>query len=343
MATLWTDTISPAELTGFARAAQEDFEARQGTLARFLPNTAVDDVVVRTVVGQDGSGEVAEYRAFDAESSIGSGGKGERKVFELLPVSRKERIGEFDQLRARGGDAAAMLIGGAEKAAVRTVRAISNRLEIARGQALETGGLTIDEGGVVQTPSFGRPSEHDVAPSGALWDASGAEIFEDLATWCEVYEDANDGAQAGTIVVSRRTLGVMLRDAGIRSLIGVDAGIASVGALNEVLAVHGLPNVEVFERKVGGQRVVSDHKVLILPEPVDPTGGQSLLGATFFGTTLEASEPEYGIAAGEQPGIAVGGWKTKDPIGRWVHANAIAMPVLVNPVASMVATVLDAS
>lgn len=74
MATLYTETITPAELTGFARAAQDDIEAKQGTLARWLPNTSVNDVVVRTVVDQDGSGDLAEYRSFDAETPIGSGG-----------------------------------------------------------------------------------------------------------------------------------------------------------------------------------------------------------------------------------------------------------------------------
>ena len=33
---LWTDLISPAELTGFARAAVEDVERQKGTLARWL-------------------------------------------------------------------------------------------------------------------------------------------------------------------------------------------------------------------------------------------------------------------------------------------------------------------
>ena len=46
------------------------------------------------------------------------------------------------------------------------------------------------------------------------------------------------------------------------------------------------------------------------------------------------------VIAADQPGLVVGAWKTKDPIAVWVHATAIAEPVLVNPVASMVATVL---
>lgn len=344
MATLYTETITPQELTGFARAAQEDVEASQGTLARWLPNTAVNDVVVRTVVGKSGQGSLAQYRSFDAETPIGAGGTAERKIFELLPLGLKERIGEYDQIRARGGDGAALALGGIEAATVRTVRAISDRLEVARGQALETGALSISENGLVQTPSFGRPGGNTVTAA-VLWDAgSGTKILEDLLAWVAAYEDANDGVSPGAIVLSRKILNVMLRDAGIRALVATAAGtpqIVSVDVLNSALSAHGLPPIYVYDRKVKGTRVTSDKKVFLLPDAVDPNSGSNILGATFYGPTLEAGEPEYGIGASEQPGIVVGAYKTRDPIGLWVHSNAIALPVLVNPVASMVATVLS--
>lgn len=342
MATLYTETITPQELTGFARAAQEDIESKQGTLARWLPNTSVNDVVVRTVVGKDGAGQLAQYRSFDAETPVGAGGQAERKIFELLPLGLKERIGEYDQLRARGGDGAAIALGGIEAATIRTVRAISDRLEVARGQALETGGLSINENGLVQTPSFGRPAGNTVTAA-TLWNTSGAKVLDDLQTWDEAYSDANDGASVGAHVVSRKILSAMLKDEGLRALVRgnstADAPI-SVDSLNAVLAAYSLAPIVVYDRKVKGQRVTSDNKVFLLPEAVDPNSGSNILGATFYGPTLEAMEPEYGIGAGDQPGIAVGAYKTKDPIGLWVHSNAIALPVLVNPVASMVATVL---
>ncbi|QMU19346.1 major capsid protein [Gordonia rubripertincta] len=344
MATLYTETITPQELTGFARAAQEDVEASQGSLARWLPNTAVNDVVVRTVVGQSGQGSLAQYRSFDTETPIASGGQAERKVFELLPLGLKERISEYNQIRARGGDGAALALGGIEAATVRTVRAISDRLEVARGQAIESGALSISENGIVQAPSFGRPGGNTVTAA-VLWDAtSGTKILEDLLTWVGAYSDANDGVEPGAIVLSRKVLNVMLRDASIRALVATAAGtpqIVSVDVLNAALSAHGLPPIFVYDRKVRGTRVTSDKKVFLLPEPVDPNSGSNILGATFFGPTLESMEPEYGIGASDQPGIAVGAYKTKDPIALWVHSNAIALPVLVNPVASMVATVLS--
>ncbi|MUL47600.1 major capsid protein E [Mycobacterium sp. CBMA293] len=341
---LWTDLITPAELTGFARAAQEDIERQKGTLARWLPNYATADVVVRTIVSEDGTGALAQYRAFDAETPIGSGGKGQRKTFELLPLGLKERVGEYDQLRMRGNAAEAMVLGGVKNAAKRVVNAVVDRLELARGQALDTGALTINENGVVQTMAFGRPAGNTVTAA-TLWSGA-APVLSDLIAWCDAYAAVNNGAYPGAIATSKRVVAAMQRNADIRGLVattGGTPGIVSIEALNAVLAAYGLPPIVIYDRKIRGQNVLPDNKVYLLP-PAGPTTIQnpddSALGATFSGPTLEASESEYGIALADQPGLVVGSWKTKDPIGVWVHSNAISMPVLVNPVASMVATVL---
>lgn len=341
MATLYTDLVSPAELTGFARAAQEDIERTKGTLARWLPNTSVPDVVVRTVVGTDGNGELAQYRAFDAETPIGSGGKAERKVFELLPLGLKERVSEYGQIRARGGDAAGLMLGGVDKATIRVTNAVVDRLEKARGQVLDTGSLTINENGVVQTVNFGRPAGNTVTAP-ILWDQANAKPLDNLITWTDVYKAGNQGAMPGTILTSRRTLMVMMRDPGFKQLVaapGTNPELVSVDGVNAALATFGLPSITVYDRKIKGANVLPDNKVYLLPAAVDPNGSNEL-GATFYGETLEASESDYGIAAADQPGLVVGAWKTRDPIGVWVHSNAIATPILVNPVASMVATVL---
>ncbi|CQD15737.1 phage structural protein [Mycolicibacterium conceptionense] len=337
---LWTDLITPAELTGFARAAVEDVERQKATLARWLPNYSVPDVVVRTIVAADGNGALAQYRAFDAETPIGSGGAGTRKVFELLPLGLKERVSEYDQLRARGNDGNAIITGGVEKAAQRVANAVVDRLEVARGQALDTGALTINENGVVQTMTFGRPAGNTVTAA-TLWSGA-AKPLDDLIAWGDVFAAGNQGNQPGAIVTSKRVVAALQRNADIRGLVatvGGTPGIVSIDALSAVLASYGLPPITIYDRKIRGNNVLPDNKVYLLPAAVDPNG-QSELGATFFGETLEAGEPEYGIGSADQPGLVVGAWKTKDPIAVWVHSNAIAMPVLVNPVASMVATVL---
>ena len=202
---LWTDLITPAELTGYARAAQDDIERAQGTLARFLPNTTVPDVVVRTIVASDGSGQLAQYRAFDAETPLGYGGTAQRKTFELLPLGLKERVSEYELLRGRSGVQEQLILGGVLKATRRVVEAIVKRLEVARGQVIDTGSLTINENKVVQTVSFGRPGGNTVTAS-VLWDAGSGtpKPIDDLIAWCDYYASVNDGAQPGALLEDPR-------------------------------------------------------------------------------------------------------------------------------------------
>ena len=341
MGTLWTEAITPAELTGFARAAVEDVERAKGTLAPFLPNESVPDVVVRTVLESDGTGELAQYRSFDAETPIGSGGKGKRNVYELLPLGLKERVGEYDQLR-RNAQAMDLVKAGIENATLRVSQAVVDRLEVGRGQVLDTGKLTIEENGVYQVVDFGRPGSHDFAPN-TPWNLGAGDPVQELVGWCDAYADANQGSQPGVILTSRKVVAVLQRSESIRAIVATLAGapgIVSREALDAALTSFGLPPIRIYDRKIRGVPVLNPDAVYLLPAPGAVTG-TSPLGATFYGQTLEASEPEYGLAAVDQPGLVVGSWKTRDPIGVWVHSNAIAMPIMVNPAASMVIRVIQ--
>src|SRR3954469_14873414 len=99
---LWTDLIGPAELTGYARAEQEEWERRTGTLARYLPNDFVPDIVARFEVGRAGLQPVAPFRSYDAETPLGKLPGKQRVIIELPPIGEKLRVSEYDQLRMRG-------------------------------------------------------------------------------------------------------------------------------------------------------------------------------------------------------------------------------------------------
>lgn len=72
-----------------------------------------------------------------------------------------------------------------------------------------------------------------------------------------------------------------------------------------------------------------------------PAAGTNELGQTAFGTTAEANAPEYGIAPADAPGLIAGVKREWDPYAYWVRVNGIALPVMTNPNASMVAQVLN--
>lgn len=353
---LWSDLITPAELTGYARQSALELEKRWGSLSRYLPNEFVNDIVAQFEVGQTGLLPVAPFRSYDAETPLGKT-QGRQKVFlELPPIGEKMRISEYDQLRQRNGNVQdSVITNSLLKLTDTIVEDVSTRLEVARGQAIELGELDIAENGFIQGMDFERDPSLTVDAStgvGDYWnDHDSATPLEQLTTWCDAYADINDGERPGSILTSRRVVSHLARCDEFRNLFATLVGRPSVvnrAAVNAVMADHELPPFDFYERKavfdnldgngVQKRNILSGNKIFLMPTPGQSTGGG--LGATYWGQTLEADEPEYSLEPSELPGIVAGVWKTRDPIGLWVHCNAIALAVLGDANKSMVATVL---
>ena len=70
-------------------------------------------------------------------------------------------------------------------------------------------------------------------------------------------------------------------------------------------------------------------------------GSATDLGATFWGRTLTATDPDWAIEDAEQPGIVAGVYKNeKPPMGLEVIGDAIGLPVLANGDRSIAVKVL---
>lgn len=344
---LWTDVINPADLTGYVRADVADYEVNRNTLSLFLPNQTIADINVRFTTGSLTQQDAAMFQAYDTESRIGRAPTRKRQTIELPPLGDKVRVGEYDRLRGMGQDSNDNVLITVQKAAIREGRAVSDRIELARGGALTTGKVTINENGVIQEADFGRAAGHTVTAS-TLWSTTTAAASTMLATWQQTYTDAT-GMPPGAIVTSTRVLLAMQKndeiraDAGIRTAEGGGARLIGREGVNGVLTSWGLPPVYVYDRavRVNGvtTKVIPDDRLLFLPAPTATPDGTDL-GGTWWGRTLESMEPDYGLAPFDQPGIVVGTYKTHDPIGVWVHSKAIGLPVLANPDLSFVARVL---
>lgn len=335
---LWTDAVEPQELTTFARKTQAELEAAKGSLAAHFPSEVVDDISVRYVRGANGLVNAAEYRAFDAETSIGSQDAGERITMDLAPVGQKIRIGELDQLHARSLNPSDERVQiSVAKATSDAVMATDLRVEALRGSVLETGRLTIKENGFYVDVDLGR-DESLTTQTSTSWADEGATPLTDLEAWMEVYAGRNDEAPA-VMVVSRKALNMLRRNKQVLSAVSGVASPTIVGTdvLNSVLAANDLPAVQVYDRRVrvGGvkKRVLNEDSVFFLPAP-----GQ--LGKTTWGRTAEADDPDYGIAAAEGAGIVAAAHKEHDPYSHWARATAIVLPVMTDPNASMVAKVV---
>jgi hypothetical protein len=309
-----------------------------------LPNQEVDDLQYRYNRGGQGLADAGNFRSYDTESEIASRPGIQRVTGELPPISRKVRFGEYDRLRQRRDPNESIALG-LESDAARLAMGVGARMELARGDALVNGSVTIDENGLVATVDFARPSDCVVTPATAWSDLDDSTPINDLTTWQLAYL-ALTGDKPGAIVVSTKTAGLLQSNTSILRLAATVVGAPSLlsrQALQATLDAFGLPPLFVYDAmvNVGGTatRIVPDNKTLILPAAVAPDDSEGTqLGGTFWGTTAESLEPGYGLEISDAPGIVAGAYTTEDPVAIWTKAAAIGLPVLANPYLAWVAT-----
>ena len=335
---LWTDLITPQELTGYARESLAALERRKGTLARYLPNQDKLGTTVRFVRGEHGLVEEATFRAYDAEPEVGATLGGQRVTLELPAMTRTLPVSEYDQLKALGSSDDVML-----KQILKTtdavVASIADGVERMRGIVLATGKATINQANFQVEDDFGRSTELTVAAS-TKWSDPAAKILDDLQAWAEKYDELN-GVAPGALVVSRQVANAVLRAAEFRTVMADGATRpASLAAGNEILVDHGLPPMEIFRRRTKSGPVIPTATALFLPEPGD-AAGFSELGGTFWGQTLTATHKAWDIPDAEQPGLVVGTYLgEKPPLIAEVIGDAIVLPVLANANLTMAMGVL---
>lgn len=336
---LWTDIIEPAELTGYARESLQAREDKNGSLEDFLPNQHVDDIYVKFTEGENGLHEAAEFRAFDAEPSLARQYQGKSHTIELPAIGQKQPVSEYRQLRMRNASDD-MYRKHFLKVTDQIVRAIADRMEMLRGSVLYSGKAVVDQHNFKIEDDFGRPANHNVTAA-ALWATPDVSRLDDLLAWQEVYVDTN-GVAPGTLLMSTRAYNALRSgDEFINKETGRPLGR---DAINELLGGEGIAGIRTYDRKIrpyGGAptRVTPDDSILLLPTA--GADGLSELGATYWGTTLTATELDWGIADDEQAGIVAGVVKSNNvPVIAEIVADAIGMPVLGNAALTLRAKVL---
>lgn len=328
---LWTDLIDPVELSGFAREEAEAWELQWGTLARYLPNRFVNDIHVEVNQTDNGLVPEARYRAYDAEPEIGTDEGGSSFTLKLPAISQKMPVSEYRQLRARSASDD-VIRDYIKRTARRVARAIADRAERQRATVINTGKATANQKNFGFDDDFGRSAEASFTAS-ALWSVTATDRLEQLHEWVELYEEMNQRA-VGSILMTRTPFGALARGDQFRVQLNNGASRPlPADEIRQTIVSDDLPPIDLYNRKTAAGALLPSDAIFLMPEPVDPNDEDgSPYGATTWGQTLVASEPEWGIEPTEQPGIVVGVFKAKTipPIAE-VQGDSISLPTAANP------------
>lgn len=299
---------------------------------------------------------VLKFRNWDGAFAAVARDAATAKRTKMLPLGGFLEEGEWERRQIEHAATAGTNIARIQRAVYNDLENLTryayNRIELAWGDVLTDGILTINENGVDQTLDFGIPSGQKVTP-GTLWSNHATSTpLTDLLTWLDVWVGVN-GVPPGRFVTSLEVIRhLMQNEQLIAAIKGNQTGATwlSIPEINNFLSGFGLPGFDVPAQAgtVGGsiynsnfdvdgttQRVIANNKLLFLPADM------STLGFTAWGTPTTAYElNSKNVQVDTAPGV-VGVLVREDnpPFRKHAYVDAVALPVLADTRKILVATV----
>lgn len=349
-----TNVVDPVELTGYVR------ELVDGDLpfSALFPPLRTDNIEYElSQVDVSAAGEVARYRSWDTPARIGARPGVSVIRGEIPPLAWGYRLNEkelqqFDRLRSGVRDRSDATVertiyGDAERAA----RAVQNRLTLAHGSLLTTGGVELTELGDVVAGNellaeFAVPvNQMNVSPVGDDWSVHAtAAPITDLKAWETIYRANNGGRNPDAWGMSSEVFADFVMCDQVRDLapvMGVVPGIISDDTARQVARAAGVnaPLLVMFD---------VERPTLTSGTPARVVGDRFVIGVRAgMGATIYTDAPALGglqragaqAMGGLEPGIIayqVGGI---DPAWVKTTAEGLALPVLRDPNGLFVAEV----
>jgi hypothetical protein len=340
--------VSPDDLTAFVREVPTPSTLALSTL---FPTVTVDDnkVDFAEIIQTN---RTARFRTFDGRIHVSERDTGSEKRVKLPPLSSSLSMGEYERLQLEfartSGTNQAALARAVYNDAEKLTREIRNRMELAWGDTLTDGKLTM-MGAAADEPTgleadFGVPAAHIVSAATPWTTVASANVLDDYIAWADVY-NATNGFLPGSSFMSLRLQRLLQRNA---QLIGAIHGTTSgktrvtMPEVNDLLSSEGLPPVgnpydTLLDVDGTSTRVLGDDKVLFFP----PNIGD--LGYTAYGLSATALElvnsAESDLSFADAPGIVGVVEKSGPPYRSWTFADAVGMPILANAKLLLIADV----
>lgn len=331
------DLVQPQILTQYVRQYDNEVLKPQArfVLGQWMPDLMLDDLEYRVRKGSLIDVDAAEYRAWDTPGKLTSRPGTTRISGEIGPITRGIMLGEEERLRQRalqqGTDDP--IIAAIFDDAERMVRSVRARMELAIGDVINDGIVTIAENGLSLSVDFLRDASMSVT-AGTVWTNTAATILADLLGYQETYFNLN-GEVPGTLMLPRARLGNFALNTEMRQFAAANGTTPSrlnLQAINDIFAAEGLPPLYVYDGvfRVNGvqTRVLPLNKCFFLPDV-----STSQLGNLFSGVTAESLvlQQKGLITAEEAPGIVSFAMTQEHPVQTTTMCTAVALPVMPNP------------
>jgi hypothetical protein len=342
MAIFWDAPVAPDAQTYFMR--ELPYPSNLGLLNLFGRQDHLTDTIEMAEIQR--TNRTARYRAWDGRVHKSTRDVGSEGKIRFIPLSSSLDMGEYERLQYQY---ATMGVPGNEARLARAIyndstqltREVQNRLELAWGDALSDGVLTISEGGITGSAGvldFGVPAGQKTTVGTSWATLATAPALTDIQTVIDVYKDAN-GFAPGFIVTSTAQRRNLRRNKQV-----IDAVFGSTGGRTQVSETElsnyladefeGITLLNPYDSNVDVDgvttRTLAADKVLFLPPNLDD------LGHTAFGTTVTALElvnsGKTELSFEEAAGI-VGIVNKGDsiPFRQETQVDALAMPVITGP------------
>lgn len=307
--------------------AARQFRDDRNSLARFLPNMAVQAITYR-LGRRRRADQTVPIRAFDAPATpIKRPGlvdvRGElpavTPIVNLTETDLNEELILAMQLAGQQVDWTPWVTAGAGLVA----QTADNTFELMRGQALSSGivSLTAEDGGVHEV-DFEVPAENKITAAVA-WSTDLTVVFDDLEAAHAAFSDSA-GEAAGLALTTSRVYRIML--AALQALYP-DRPVGA-NELNAHLANRGLPGLVTYDRQL---RAEDGTRTRIYPEghlTFLPVG--DAIGRTELGITQEAVQQVQNrvLRVNEAAGLTVITLGQDNPVQRAVKGAAVGLPVI---------------
>lgn len=301
---------------------------------------------------------MAQFHGFDTEAQttfrVPVDTHNIEKGLIKVKINQSERLRELLRSGVQGDQA---IYDYVMNDGLRLADQVVTRTKVAKNELLATGKVTIKENNLDVTVDYNVPSTHLNRTLDFGDDAS-----EDIPAQLQhLIDDATDeGITIEGMVLPKAVLTKFRQNLAVQKVIN---GYAESGALVRNTALEGYLSDEF-----GINRIITNDLKYTTPDGFDENNRPKVIQHRYFpankisffgtnaggriGTGLWGNPPELDAANGFSGGVAQSGaspyvyisqWTENDPAVLWTKASSLFMPVLYNPQALYVASVIETS